>query len=306
MLNRETISVGVLSYNRAKLLRNALQGVSNQTFAPAEIIISDNASPDPDVRRVIEDFGRLNANIKAFHHEVNRGAFWNFQFVLQQAKSELFIWLADDDFWSPDFLESLVKVSSAVRPSLIYPRCFPINLETGKRGHAVKERHSQSAGLKNVFQQTLFDSDSMIYGLMDTKVARRFKALLKPWPVPEFLARRFSTLTVDFTSYAFLYGLLLQSDFVNARETPAVHFMVDRPAAPVADTGASKLARAPLVVITMACIHLMLAWRFVYAAMIARSVPGVLLAPFAAAYLLLRRLAKAAFPKAALLNLARL
>ena len=124
--------------------------------------------------------------------------------------------------------------------------------------------------------------------------------------MPGTLARRFSTLTVDFTSYAFLYGLLLKSDFVNVRETPAVHFMVDRPAPTNADATTSRLARVPLVVFTMAYIHALLAYRFLHAAVIARSVSGLLLAPFAAAYLFLRRLGKAALPKSASLNLASL
>jgi hypothetical protein len=222
--------------------------------------------------------------------------------VLEEAQSDLFIWLADDDFWSPDFLESLLKVHSGGRLSLVYPRCIPINLETGKHGIAVKERSSQCAGLKNALAQTIFDTDSMIYGLMDTKVARKFAALLKPWPVPDSLARRFPTLTFDFTSYAFLYGLLLKSDFVNACETSAVHFMVDRPSQSNVDATTSRLARVPLVVFTMAYIHVLLAWRFVQAAATARSLSGILLAPFAAAYLFLRRLAKAALPKSQSLN----
>jgi len=280
--------------------------VSQQTVVPKEVIISDNASRQEGVASVIEDFARNQQNVRIFLHDKNRGAFWNFRFVLEKAQSDLFIWLADDDFWSPDFLESLLKVQPDDRPSLVYPRCVPINLETGQHGIAVKERRSQCAGLKNAIAQIAFDTDSMIYGLMDTKVARQFAGLLKPWPVPGTLARRFSTLTVDFTSYAFLYGVLLKSDFVNARETSAVHFMVDRPVPSNVDTAASKLARVPLVVFTMAYIHALLACRFVHAAVIARSLSGVLLAPFAAAYLFLRRLAKAALPKTASLKFASL
>ena len=302
MPSKDAISVGVLSYNRPKLLRNALESVSRQTVAPAEVIISDNASSDPEIDHVVEEFARNHRNAKIFRHDKNRGAFWNFRFVLEEAQSDLFIWLADDDFWSPDFLESLLKVHSDGRPSLVYPRCIPINLETGKHGIAVKERSSRCAGLKNALAQTIFDTDSMIYGLMDTEVARKFTALLTPWPVPGTLARRFPTLTFDFTSYAFLYGLLLKCDFVNARETPAVHFMVDRPVQSNVDKTDWRLFRIPPVVFTMVYIHVLLAWRFVRAAVIARSPSGVLLAPFAAVYLFLRRLAKAALRKSQSLN----
>jgi hypothetical protein len=40
-----------------------------------------------------------------FHHEQNMGPYWNFNFVLGKAETEYFVWAADDDIWSDNFLE---------------------------------------------------------------------------------------------------------------------------------------------------------------------------------------------------------
>ena len=211
------ISVGILSYERPELLKYALDSVASQTIQNLEILISDNCSSNPDVRRVIEKFREKYPDAKIFYHEKNRGAFWNFRFVLGQATAPLFIWLADDDFWSPDFLASLLVARGNSSPSLTYSQAIPYYLEDKTSGVPAKERVSARRGIGNVVRQTGFDSDSIIYGLFDTALCEKFSVLLKVWPVPFQWETRFPTIEVDFTSYAFLYGVLLEADFINAR-----------------------------------------------------------------------------------------
>jgi glycosyltransferase involved in cell wall biosynthesis len=297
-MNPPLISVGVLSYERPELLQYSLDSVACQTHQHLEIIISDNASTNPDIRKVIEAFREKYPEAKIFFHEKNRGAFWNFNFVLQQATSPLFIWLADDDFWSPNFLESLLVARGTCSPSLTYSRAVPFHLEDKTLGVFAKERVSAKRGLGNVLRQTQFDSDSMTYGLFDTKEGMKFSSLLKSWPVPLRWKARFPTIEVDFTSYAFLYGVLLEADFINAREWGGIHYMIHRPVSPRCASfqqPMQRLSGVALVIGTMIVIHIMLAWRFCQAALVARHPAGVIFAPVAAAYLFLRRITKAAF-----------
>lgn len=79
----------------------------NQTYEPIEIIISDNASVDPGVKTVVDEFLERDPKgvIRYYRQPENRGAAFNFKFVLDQAKGEYFMWNADDDFRSPDFIE---------------------------------------------------------------------------------------------------------------------------------------------------------------------------------------------------------
>jgi len=293
---RPLISGGVLSYKRPRLLSYALDSVARQTYPNLEVLISDNGSQSPEIRSVVAEFSERCRGVRAFFHEENRGAFWNFRFVLEQASGGLFIWLADDDFWSPDFVETLFLARADGRPSLVYSACAPFCLERQQAGTSVKERPSEHKGLLNVLRQTRFDSDSVVYGLFDSVIGKKYAVLLRAWPVSGRMLRRFPTLGVDFVSYAFLYGLLLEGDFINASGTGETHFMINSPRAtnrrrrPGAIGG---LLAASGVMITMAYIHILLSGRFIKAGFLARRPEGILFAPVAAGYLFLRRLMKA-------------
>ncbi|MFZ4777261.1 MAG: glycosyltransferase family 2 protein [Terrimicrobiaceae bacterium] len=294
------ISVGILSYERPHLLQHALNSVAAQTYPNLEILISDNCSSNPDVRKVVGEFLGKRPSAKVFFHEKNRGAFWNFRFVLQQATGPLFIWLADDDFWSPDFLATLVAARGSAVPSLTYSKAVPFDLEDQTPGVPAKERGSAKRGIGNVIRQTGFDSDSIVYGLFDTCVGKRHSAFLKSWPVKTVWKSRLPTMEIDFVSYAFLYGMLLEADFINARDFGGIHYMISRPSSasiPGSTSPQRGIFSILRVVIAMAYIHIMLAGRFFQAAVLARHPAGAIFAPFAAGYLFLRRMAKAALPR---------
>ncbi|MBK7765444.1 MAG: glycosyltransferase [Sulfuritalea sp.] len=67
------VTVGVASYNRPELLRRAIRSAVSQTYKNLEILISDNGSPNPEVRRVIEEFARSDTRIRCIFHPVNQG-----------------------------------------------------------------------------------------------------------------------------------------------------------------------------------------------------------------------------------------
>ncbi|MBK8119734.1 MAG: glycosyltransferase [Sulfuritalea sp.] len=79
------VTVGVASYNRPELLRRAIRSAVSQTYKNLEILISDNGSPNPEVRRVIEEFARSDTRIRCIFHPVNQGAFFNFRSVFTEA-----------------------------------------------------------------------------------------------------------------------------------------------------------------------------------------------------------------------------
>lgn len=95
-------SVGMPTYNRPALLREALACITAQTYENLEIIVSDNASSDPDVRAVIDDFARRDSRIRSVVQPRNIGGYMNFRFVMEAASGPFFLWHADDDLRSPD------------------------------------------------------------------------------------------------------------------------------------------------------------------------------------------------------------
>jgi len=103
------VTVGIPTYNRPDGLRRTLECITGQTYQNIEIIVSDNCSPTSDTKFVVQEFMAKDSRIQYYRQEVNRGAPFNFKFVLEKANGEYFMWAADDDLWEPAFVERLVS-----------------------------------------------------------------------------------------------------------------------------------------------------------------------------------------------------
>ena len=104
------VSVGIPTFNRPEALRNALEGIVGQTYKNLEIIVSDNGTPGNLTETVVQEFMREDSRISYFRQAENRGVFFNFQFVLDKATGEYFMWAADDDYRAPTFVATLVDL----------------------------------------------------------------------------------------------------------------------------------------------------------------------------------------------------
>lgn len=107
---RPLVSVGVPTYNRPAGLRRTIECITTQTYRNLEIIISDNASPNPEVERVVREFRQRDPRIQYYRQNENKGASFNFKFVLKNARGEYFMWAADDDEWENFYIEKLVSL----------------------------------------------------------------------------------------------------------------------------------------------------------------------------------------------------
>jgi len=106
---KAVVSVGVPVFNGEKFLKNRLNSILSQTLTDLELIISDNASTD-NTQKICEEYAKKDNRIQYIRHSINMGPIWNFNFVLQQAKSEFFVWAAADDIWNPDFLKKNIEI----------------------------------------------------------------------------------------------------------------------------------------------------------------------------------------------------
>ena len=98
------ITIGIPIYNGEKNLREKINSILNQDFDDFELIISDNASTD-STKKICGEFLTKDKRIKFFSHEKNLGANWNFNFILNKASGEYFMWTAADDKILPGFYE---------------------------------------------------------------------------------------------------------------------------------------------------------------------------------------------------------
>lgn len=102
------VSIGMAVYNGERFICRALDSLLSQTFTDFELIISDNASND-STGNICQMYAAKDSRIKYTRQEDNQGALFNFNFVLEQAQSEYFMWAAHDDFWDNSFIEKIIN-----------------------------------------------------------------------------------------------------------------------------------------------------------------------------------------------------
>lgn len=102
------VSIGLPVYNGGATLPQALRSLIAQQYPNFELVVSDNASTD-DTWPTLQTLCAQDPRVRMFRQPANRGAVANFRFVLEQARGELFMWAAADDWWAPAFIDSLAS-----------------------------------------------------------------------------------------------------------------------------------------------------------------------------------------------------
>jgi FkbM family methyltransferase len=97
------VTIGLPVHNGSKTLRRALDSVLAQDYPHFDLVISDNASTD-ETAAIIEDYSTKFKRLSVIHCDVKISAIDNFLSVLDNCDTEFFVWIADDDWWEPQFL----------------------------------------------------------------------------------------------------------------------------------------------------------------------------------------------------------
>ena len=104
------VSIGIPTYNRPRELERSIKIACEQTYRNIEIVIIDNCSTNPEVERVIALAKQGDKRIRSFRNKTNLGVLKNTKLVLDAARGEYFCWFSDDDWRSPEFIETLVEL----------------------------------------------------------------------------------------------------------------------------------------------------------------------------------------------------
>lgn len=187
------VSIGIPTYNRPAELRRALNEVVNQTYHRLEIIVSDNATPGDEVGKIVQEFMARDSRIRFFRQPSNIGALHNFQFVLEQASGEYFLWAADDDWRYPTFVERLVGLlREDPNAALAFCAIQAVDAGGANAPHPWPEHSCALARLTHanafvrcvrfLFQSETFGKANMIYGLFRRRDLERLD-----WP--QFVGR---------------------------------------------------------------------------------------------------------------------
>lgn len=127
------ISVGILSYNRPDTIGAAIEGIISQTYQNLEILIADNASPDPRVDAIIRSYAERDARIQYTRHKENGGPYYNGSFLRNSYSGQYYLHASDDDVYYPTFIEKMYALHQQGDYALAaaQPECY--DMHSGRR-----------------------------------------------------------------------------------------------------------------------------------------------------------------------------
>jgi glycosyltransferase involved in cell wall biosynthesis len=90
-------------FNGADFVEDAVVSLLAQTETNFHLLISDDGSTDatPDI---CDRFAKADSRVQLVRQPVHLGITANFRFVRDETSSPFFMWAAQDDMWSPDFI----------------------------------------------------------------------------------------------------------------------------------------------------------------------------------------------------------
>jgi glycosyltransferase involved in cell wall biosynthesis len=101
------VSIIMPAYNTAHLIERALESVFHQTFREFELVVVNDGSPDTaELERVLGPYRQQIVYIK----QENKRAAGARNTAIRQTKAEFLAFLDSDDTWTPDHLDSQMRL----------------------------------------------------------------------------------------------------------------------------------------------------------------------------------------------------
>jgi glycosyltransferase involved in cell wall biosynthesis len=167
------IVIAIPTFNRAHILRRAIDSALSQDYPNLRIVISDNASTD-DTALVIQSYVAADSRVASFRHPVNVGATRNFAELLERATGELFMWLADDDWLEPGYVSHCARSLAEQRDAVLVGGVAKY-YQQGVLKRTGKPTDCASTGARqrvlSYYRQV--DDNGLFYGLMRRDAAVR-------------------------------------------------------------------------------------------------------------------------------------
>lgn len=108
-MRSSTLTVYILTYNRAKYLECTIESVLRQTYENYDLYVLDNCSTD-NTPNIIKKFN--DSRLHYIRHEKNIGGIGNIQFAIKHCTTDFMIIFHDDDIMKPDLLRKEVEILS--------------------------------------------------------------------------------------------------------------------------------------------------------------------------------------------------
>lgn len=117
----DSVDILLTTYNtKIEYLKKQIDSILNQTYKSFTLIISDDCSPNEEVREILKEYEQKDKRIKLYFQEKNLGCTKSFEFLLKQSTAEYIAFSDHDDIWYSNKIEESLKAIKEENVSLVY------------------------------------------------------------------------------------------------------------------------------------------------------------------------------------------
>lgn len=132
MTNRKKVAALLPAYQASGFIGKTLDSLASQTFRDFELIISVDLCED-DTYNICRNYCTAHDNFRVIKQDYRLGWVGNCNFLLDQANSELALFVPNDDILAPDCLEKLFHVLNERPKAVISYSDIQLSWAEGKK-----------------------------------------------------------------------------------------------------------------------------------------------------------------------------
>lgn len=135
-MTKPKVTVVTSTYNRADIVRVAIESVLNQDFADWEMCVVGDCTPDDTAGTVASyrDPRLKYYNLPEKSPPGSHGAIAKNHAIFRMAEAPLIAYLDDDDFYRPNYLSTMLgHLEAHPDIDMLYCRCAYLDKKTGRR-----------------------------------------------------------------------------------------------------------------------------------------------------------------------------
>lgn len=107
-LTADQITIAITVYSRRQYIRQAVASALEQTV-PVRVMVMEDCGPDPGLQGFVKE--AFGGRVEYVRNSARRGLFGNWNACLENCRTSWLSILHDDDFLTPNFVESMLALS---------------------------------------------------------------------------------------------------------------------------------------------------------------------------------------------------
>ena len=134
----EKVDILLTTYNtNTKYLKQQIDSILSQTYKNFNLIISDDASTNTEIKPTLEKYQKKDSRIKIYIQEKNLGYNKNFEFLLKKSEAPFIMFADHDDIWYQEKVQKSIEKIQKEKVDLVYVNCNQIN----EKGEEIRKNY---------------------------------------------------------------------------------------------------------------------------------------------------------------------